>query len=106
MASYRWFTLSTTPLAGVLITAQPGGATATTNAMGNYTISGLANGTTYTITPTMTGKVFDPASRTVTSTGNVTIHEGGGARGDGRQNGLEPGEVYPLTGCLEPGGRG
>ncbi|MBK6723597.1 MAG: hypothetical protein IPG58_10115 [Acidobacteria bacterium] len=60
-----------TNLAGVLITAQPGGATATTNASGNFTIAGVP-GTTYTLTPTMAGKVFDPVSRVVTSTANVT----------------------------------
>ncbi|MEQ1645130.1 MAG: carboxypeptidase regulatory-like domain-containing protein, partial [Pyrinomonadaceae bacterium] len=60
-----------TNLAGVLITAQPGGATATTNGSGNYSIAGVP-GTTYTLTPTMAGKVFDPTSRVVTSTANVT----------------------------------
>ena len=61
-----------TNLAGVLITAQPGGATATTNASGSYTINGLIPGTTYTLTPTLAGKVFDPTSRVVNSTANVT----------------------------------
>ena len=51
-----------------------GASTATTTAdgSGNYSFAGLANGS-YTITPSLTGYVFTPASRTVAVSGsNVT----------------------------------
>ena len=47
-------------------------ATVTADASGNYTFSGLANGT-YTVTPSKSGYTFTPTSRTVTISGaNVT----------------------------------
>ncbi len=42
-----------------------GTATATTSSTGAYTISGLANAT-YTVTPSLTGYTFSPASSSVT----------------------------------------
>ncbi|MCX5885765.1 MAG: carboxypeptidase regulatory-like domain-containing protein [Proteobacteria bacterium] len=42
--------------------------TTTTNALGNYTFSGLTNGT-YTVTPSKSGYAFDPPSRAVTISG-------------------------------------
>jgi hypothetical protein len=48
------------------------GASATTNSSGNYTLSGLANGT-YTITPSLNGYTFNPVNRTPTiNSANVT----------------------------------
>lgn len=59
-------------LGGVTITATPGGATASTDASGNYILSGLVDGG-YTITPSLTGKTFNPTSASATVSGaNVT----------------------------------
>jgi fibronectin type 3 domain-containing protein len=44
------------------------GATTVTNTSGNYTFTGLANGT-YTITPTDTGYTFSPVNQRVTIIG-------------------------------------
>jgi Domain of unknown function (DUF4082)/Bacterial Ig domain len=47
-------------------------ATVTADSSGNYSFSGLANGT-YTVTPTRSGSTFNPASQSVTINGaNVT----------------------------------
>jgi hypothetical protein len=55
---------------GATVTAGVQGATS--DASGNYTISGLANGT-YTVTPSKSGCTFSPASASVTVAGaNVT----------------------------------
>jgi hypothetical protein len=45
-----------------------------TDASGNYTFSGLAAGS-YTVTPSLAGYIFSPASSVVTtiSGGNVTV---------------------------------
>jgi hypothetical protein len=61
------------PLSGVTMTLSGAATgTTTTNSNGNYTFSNLANGN-YTVTPSMTGYTFSPASRTVTISGaNVT----------------------------------
>ncbi|MCE7958673.1 MAG: hypothetical protein DYH06_12160 [Acidobacteria bacterium ACB2] len=48
---------------GATVTA--GSASATSDASGNYTLSGLVNGT-YTVTPTKSGCTFSPASQSVT----------------------------------------
>src|SRR5450759_3213581 len=53
-------TLSGAALAGATITLT-GGATSTTDASGNYSFAGLANGN-YTVTPTKAGTVFSPTS--------------------------------------------
>ena len=50
------------------VTVSTAGASATTDASGNYTLSGLTNGT-YTVTPTKTGFTFSPASLSVTISG-------------------------------------
>ena len=47
------------------------GATTVTNTAGNYTFSGLANGS-YSVTPNNTGFTFTPASQNVTVTTNVS----------------------------------
>jgi hypothetical protein len=53
-------------------TVTAGSQGATSDASGNYTISGLANGT-YTVTPGKSGCTFSPASASVTVSGaNVT----------------------------------
>jgi YD repeat-containing protein len=50
----------------------PASATVTTDTSGNYTFTGLANGT-YTVTPSKTGYRFTPTNRSVTiSDANVT----------------------------------
>ncbi len=57
-------------LSGVAVSCT--GASATTDASGNYTLSGLANGT-YTVTPTLAGYTFSPVNQSVTISGaNVT----------------------------------
>ncbi len=63
-------TLSGAGLSGVVVSTT--GATATTDASGNYTLTGLANGT-YTVVPTLSGYTFSPTSLSVTVNGaNVT----------------------------------
>ncbi len=52
-------------LPGATLTLSPGGATAITTVNGSYQFSGLAAGT-YTVTPSLTGYTFLPASRQVT----------------------------------------
>jgi FtsP/CotA-like multicopper oxidase with cupredoxin domain len=62
-----------TPIAGVTITLS-GASTGstTTNAQGNYTLSGLSNGN-YTVTPNLAPYTFSPVSRNVTvNNANVT----------------------------------
>ena len=57
------------PIAGVTMTLTgAAGATTTTNALGQYTFTGLANGS-YTVTPTLGGYTFTPTSRNVTVSG-------------------------------------
>ena len=60
-------------LSGVKITLSvTGSATATTNASGNYSFSNLVNGS-YTVTPSMAGYTFTPASSSATVSGaNIT----------------------------------
>ena len=60
-------------LSGVTITLSGGkSATATTSASGSYSFSSLANGS-YTVTPSMAGYTFTPASLPVTISGaNIT----------------------------------
>jgi hypothetical protein len=64
------------PLAGVTVNATGGHSqTVTTNTNGVYTITNVANGTTnITITPSLTGHSFTPASRNISGpvTSNVT----------------------------------
>jgi subtilisin family serine protease len=57
---------SGTGLAGVVVSA--GGVSATTSSTGSYTLGGLANGS-YTLTPSLSGYTFTPASRSVTVNG-------------------------------------
>ena len=61
---------SGTPVSGVLI-GIPGGPSATTNAQGRYTITGVTAGTK-TLTPSKAGIVFSPASRTISVNGNTS----------------------------------
>lgn len=56
------------PLSGVTMSLN-GGAPVTTNSSGFYSFSGLADGNTYTITPSKAGYTFLPASITLTITG-------------------------------------
>ncbi len=62
-------TVSGAVLGGVTITLSgDGSATTTTAADGSYVFAGVANGN-YTVTPTLTGGTFSPASRTATVNG-------------------------------------
>jgi hypothetical protein len=71
------------PLSGATITASGGHSqTVTTNSNGVYTITNVVYGTTnITVTPTMTGHTFTPASRTINGpvTSNVTGQDFTGA---------------------------
>jgi hypothetical protein len=66
------------------VTVSTGSASATTDTSGNYTISGLANGT-YTVTPSKSGYTFSPANYSVTINGadvtgkNFTATASGGS---------------------------
>ena len=54
------------------VTVSNGTVSATTNSSGAYTLTGLANAT-YTLTPSLSGYTFSPASRSVTvNSANVT----------------------------------
>lgn len=66
-------TVSTSAGAGISgVTVSTGGASASTDANGNYTIAGLANAA-YTITPSKSAFTFAPVNRAVTvSSANVT----------------------------------
>jgi hypothetical protein len=69
---------------------------ATADAAGNYTFSGLANGT-YTITPAKTGFVFSPSKQTITvSSANVT----------GMDFGNAPSQLWSIQGTITPAGGG
>lgn len=58
-----------TGLSGVTITLSGNRSdTTTTNSNGDYSFSGLSNGS-YTVTPSLTGYTFDPTSRNVTISG-------------------------------------
>lgn len=64
--TYRIAGRITQGAAGVAgITVNVGGTTVTTDASGNYALTGLGEGT-YTVQPTSTGYQFSPSSRTVT----------------------------------------
>ncbi len=57
------------PVAGVNVCATPGNYCAQTNAQGNYSITAvpyMQGGTTYTVTPSLSGHTFAPPSQTVT----------------------------------------
>jgi len=56
-------------LVGVSVTRTGTAQAALTNGAGYYTFNGVPNGT-YTITPTMSGRTFTPATRTVTIAGS------------------------------------
>ncbi|MDX2040328.1 MAG: RHS repeat-associated core domain-containing protein [Acidobacteriota bacterium] len=53
------------PVSGVTVTLSGGqSGTTTTNSSGQYSFAGLPNGLDYTVTPSLSGYVFDPSSRT------------------------------------------
>jgi len=67
-------TANSAALAGVIVSASgtSGSGSATTDSSGAYTICGLPNGT-YTVTPSLSGYTFSPASQSATiSSANVT----------------------------------
>ena len=71
-------------------------ATATADANGNYTLSGLANGT-YTVTPTLSGVTFSPGSQTVTVNSAHVLNV----------NFDSSTQTYSITGAISgPGGAG
>src|SRR5581483_8395736 len=78
-ATLNTYTLSGTvtvggsPLSGVTV---DGGAlgTRTTDASGNYSFSGVAHGTSYTLTPSKAGFSFSPTSASGTLTSNTTAN--------------------------------
>lgn len=55
---------STGPIVDVLISLSPGNASAVTDAFGNYVLSGIVSGA-YTVTPSIAGHTFTPASTPV-----------------------------------------
>lgn len=62
-------TLSGSALSGAAVALTgPAAANTTTNTSGNYTFSGLGNGT-YTVTPSHSGDTFTPANQSVTISG-------------------------------------
>lgn len=74
--AFRVFNISGTVFSGgqglAGVTVKAGTRTATTGSGGGYTLVGLANGT-YTVSPTKSGFVFTPTSRSVTiNNANVT----------------------------------
>jgi secreted trypsin-like serine protease len=65
------------------VTVSNGSASATTNSSGAYTLSGLGNAT-YTLTPSLSGYSFSPASRSVTVNGaNVSGQDFSGTASTG-----------------------
>lgn len=72
------FTISgtITPTAGgsgaTVTLSGPAAANTTTDTSGNYTFSGLANGT-YTVTPSNTGYAFNPVSQSITINGTNQV---------------------------------
>ncbi len=90
-------------LSGVTVTA--GSASAQTTSSGAYAISGLANGT-YTVTPSLSGYTFSPASASETVNGvnvtgvNFTAAKAGGAysiSGKFTINGMPSPSGIPVT---------
>lgn len=69
-------TLNGAGLSGVTVTLAGGSSTSTTtDSNGNYTISGVPDGS-YTITPSLAGYAFTPANRPVTVSGaNATVQD-------------------------------
>jgi PKD repeat protein len=62
-------TITTSAGAGINgVSVSNGSTSTTTNASGAYTLSGVANGT-YTLTPSLSGYTFSPATRSVTVSG-------------------------------------
>ncbi|MFZ0285805.1 MAG: carboxypeptidase regulatory-like domain-containing protein, partial [Terriglobales bacterium] len=69
-------------------------ATATVNSSGNYSFSGLANGS-YTITPSKSGFVFAPSKQTITvSSADVA----------GMDFGSAPAQLWSIQGTVTPAG--
>ncbi len=88
----RYTTDASPPLAGVTVTLSPGGRTGTTGADGAYSIPSLTPGT-YTVTPSMTGWAFSPASLSVAVSSTV----GGFAEFEGFDN-----HITSLTASPDP----
>jgi len=99
-------TSSGNPLQGVTITLSDGAsAVTTTDALGNYSFTGLSNGS-YTVTPGLAGYTFTPANRAVPVNGadvtgqNFTGNQTGGQVTVLTPNGSEvlaAGSAYQIT---------
>jgi secreted trypsin-like serine protease len=80
------------------VTVSNGSTSATTNSSGAYTLTGLGNAT-YTLTPSLSGYSFSPASRSVTVNGaNVTGQDFSGSASTGG------GDWKTQSGSLAAGG--
>ncbi|MCL4476730.1 MAG: carboxypeptidase regulatory-like domain-containing protein [Nitrospirae bacterium] len=86
------------PLSGVTMTLSGAGTgTTTTDVSGNYTFTGLANGT-YTVTPSRTGYTFSPTSRTATISGADVTGQ--------NFTGMPSATKYSISGTVTTGGGG
>jgi len=78
---------------GVVLTASPSGKTTTSGPSGAYSLTGLVSGV-YTVTPSLAGTTFTPASRQVTVNGGSVT----GVNFDTPVQTLKTGKlVYPCT---------
>jgi hypothetical protein len=67
-------TVSGVPVSNVVVTLNSG-VNSTANASGNYSLGGLPGGATYTLTPSLSGYQFTPASETIANlAGNQTVN--------------------------------
>jgi hypothetical protein len=83
---------------GVTIGLTPGGASVVTGTDGTFSLSGLATGN-YTVTPSLTGYSFTPASTAVTiSSANVT-----GVNLTAAANPVVPPATYSISGTVSGG---
>jgi subtilisin family serine protease len=79
------------------VTVSTGSGSATTNSSGAYTLSGLSNGT-YTLTPSLSGYTFSPASRSVTvNSADVTGQDFTGSGSGGGVQTYTNGTDYPIA---------
>src|SRR5260370_7361282 len=76
-------------------------ATTTTDSAGNYTFTGLANGT-YTVTPSHTGFTFTPSSRSVTINGANATGANFTAQAQGGQTFRIPPTTSPAAVSRDP----
>jgi secreted trypsin-like serine protease len=88
------------------VTVSNGSASATTNSSGAYTLSGLGNGT-YTLTPSLSGYSFSPASRSVTvNSANVSGQDFSGTASTGGDWKTQSGTLYSGGSAIAPSSPG